>query len=54
VNPVSARRTIRLTHYLLPLLRRRDRILAQKEPRAPFDPSLYGVDAQLEAIAVNG
>jgi hypothetical protein len=54
VNPATARRTIWLTHYLLPLLRRRARILAAKEPRAPFDPSFYEIDAAEGAIAVNG
>jgi hypothetical protein len=52
VNPVSARRAIKITHHLLPLLRRRDRVLAQKAPRPPFDPSLY-VEPEIEAIAVN-
>ncbi len=54
VNPVSARRMIKLTHYLLPLLRRRDRILAEKEPRAPFDPAFYENEAADGALAVNG
>ncbi len=45
---------IRLTHYLLPLLRRRARILAEKEPRAPFDPSFYELEATESALAVNG
>jgi hypothetical protein len=54
VNPASARRIIRLTHYLLPLLRRRARILAKKDLRAPFDPSAYGIDTDESAIAVNG
>jgi hypothetical protein len=54
VNPATARRTIRLTHYLLPLLRRRARILATKELRPPFDPSFYENEAGEEAIAVNG
>ena len=53
VNPVSARRMIKLTHYLLPLLKRRDRILAQKVPRAPFDPAVYEIETSESAIAVN-
>lgn len=54
VNPASVRRMLRFTHYLLPLLRRRARILAEKEPRAPFDPSFYEFDRGEEALAVNG
>jgi cation diffusion facilitator CzcD-associated flavoprotein CzcO len=44
VNPAATRRIIALTHYLLPLLRRRGRILAQKNLRAPFDPAPYQSD----------
>jgi Flavin-binding monooxygenase-like len=54
VNPAATRRVIRLTHYLLPLLRRRARILAEKEPRAPFDPAFYGLETTENALAVNG
>ena len=63
VNPAKAKRTMKFAHFLLPLLRRRARILATKEPRAPFDPSIYAVDAhEIEipvderenALAVNG
>ncbi len=54
VNPVTTRRMIKLTHYLLPLLRRRARILAEKEPRAPFDASFYKLDTPESALAVNG
>jgi hypothetical protein len=43
VNPASTRRVIRLTHHLLPLLRRRARILAKKNLRAPFDPAAFGI-----------
>jgi Flavin-binding monooxygenase-like len=53
VNPAATRRVIRMTHYLLPLLRRRARILAEKEPRAPFDPAFYELDAAERALAVN-
>jgi hypothetical protein len=53
VNPTSVRRLVRFGHVLLPLLRRRARILNEKEPRAPFDPSFYEFD-QAEALAVNG
>jgi cation diffusion facilitator CzcD-associated flavoprotein CzcO len=54
VNPAATRRVIWLTHYLLPLLRRRARILAEKEPRAPFDPAFYELDAaEQQALAVN-
>lgn len=44
INPATTRRVIRLTHHLLPLLRRRARILAKKEPRVPFDPTPYQTD----------
>jgi Flavin-binding monooxygenase-like len=54
LNPTSTRRVIRLTHYLLPLLRRRSRILAEKEPRAPFDPAFYGLEASDSPVVVNG
>ena len=54
VNPVATRRVIALTHYLLPLLRRRDRILREKLPREPFDASPYEMQPQEEPIAVNG
>lgn len=63
VNPASTRRVIALTHYLLPLLRRRARILAKKNLRAPFDPAAYWIEAPAEireireeprAIAVTG
>jgi hypothetical protein len=59
VNPVKAKRTMKVARFLLPLLRRRARILAGKEPRAPFDPSIYatqGAEAEPaeSALAVNG
>jgi hypothetical protein len=55
VNPVSARRMIRVTHYLLPLLKRRARILARKDLRAPFDPSSYEIEAtETAALAAHG
>jgi hypothetical protein len=63
VNPVHAKRTMKFAHFLLPLLRRRARILAGKELRAPFDPSIYetaereielAVDEHENALAVNG
>ena len=53
VNPTAVRRLMRFSRVLLPLLRRRARILNEKEPRAPFDPSFYEFDAA-EALAVNG
>jgi Flavin-binding monooxygenase-like len=53
VNPTSVRRMLRFSHFLLPLLRRRARILNEKEPRAPFDPSFYEFEPT-EALAVNG
>lgn len=54
VNPVTTKRLMWLTHYLLPLLRRRSRILAEKEPRAPFDPRTYEIEERESALAVNG
>jgi hypothetical protein len=59
VNPVKAKRTMKVARFLLPLLRRRARILAGKEPRAPFDPSIYETEAAEaepaeSALAVNG
>lgn len=53
VDPGSTRRVIWLAHKVLPLLKRRARIIAEKEPRAPFDPSLYGFDGP-DAVAVTG
>jgi len=44
---------MRFAHIMLPLLRRRARILNEKEPRAPFDPSFYEFEPT-EALAVNG
>lgn len=54
VDPVATRRVIWVAHRLLPLLRRRSRILAEKAPRAPFDPAMYDIQADDHAIAVNG
>jgi hypothetical protein len=53
VNPTSVRRMMRFAHVMLPLLRRRARILNEKEPRAPFDPSFYEFEPT-GALAVNG
>ncbi len=47
VNPATARRMISCAHYVLPLLRRRSRILAEKQIREPFDPSLYTFESEL-------
>jgi len=52
INPAATRRIIWLTHHLLPLLRRRARILAKKQPRAPFDPAPYEIDAAESTLAV--
>lgn len=54
VDPVATKRIIRLAHHLLPLLARRSRILAEKEPREPFDPAMYDIETEDRAIAVNG
>lgn len=53
INPAATRRVIWITHHLLPLLKRRSRILAAKSPRPPFDPTPYTIDAGEGAIAVN-
>jgi hypothetical protein len=53
VDPGSTRRIIWLAHKLLPLLKRRARIIAEKEGRPPFDPSLYDMDRPDGAVAVN-
>ncbi len=55
VNPVTVRRLFWCAHYVLPLLRRRSRILAKKEPREPFDPSLYPFESEVpeRTVAVN-
>lgn len=52
VDPAATRRVIRLAHHLLPLLERRSRILSEKAPRAPFDPTLYDIETEDRAIAV--
>jgi hypothetical protein len=53
VDPGSTRRVIWLAHKVLPLLKRRARIIAEKQPRPPFDPSLYADDRQDSAVAVS-
>jgi len=54
VDPGSTRRVIWLVGKILPLLRRRARILAEKEPRAPFDASLYDIDRADGPLAAHG
>ena len=51
-NPATARRMMLCAHYVLPLLSRRSRILAEKEPREPFDPSLYPFESKAPERAV--
>lgn len=53
IDPGSTRRVIWLAHKLLPLLKRRARIIAETEGRPPFDPSLYEFDGGDGAVAVN-
>ncbi len=53
VDPGSTRRVIWLAHKALPLLKRRARIIAEKQPRPPFDPSLYADDRQDDAVAAS-
>ncbi len=54
VDPGSTRRVIWLVGKILPLLRRRARILAEKEPRPPFDASLYDIDRTDGPLAAHG
>ncbi len=54
VDPAATRRVIWIAHKVLPLLKRRARILAETEGRAPFDPSLHVFDGPDGAVAVNG
>lgn len=53
IDPGATRRTIWLARKILPLLRRRSRLLAEKGTRPPFDPSLYPFDGTRGAVAVN-
>jgi hypothetical protein len=53
VDPASTRRVIWIAHKVLPLLKRRARIIAETYPRPPFDPSLYADDRQDDAVAVS-
>lgn len=53
IDPGSTRRVIWLAHKVLPLLKRRARIIAETEGRPPFDPSLYEFDGGDGAVAVN-
>jgi hypothetical protein len=53
VDPGSTRRVIWLAHKVLPLLKRRARIIAETHPRPPFDPSFYADDRQDGAVAVS-
>ncbi len=53
IDPGSTRRVIWLAHKVLPLLKRRARIIAETQGRPPFDPSLYDFDGRDKAVAVN-
>ena len=53
VDPAATRRVIWIAHKVLPLLKRRARILAETEGRPPFDPSLHVLDGPDGAVAVN-
>jgi hypothetical protein len=53
VDPGATRRVIWMAHKLLPLLKRRARIIAETEGRPPFDPSLYVFEGGDGAVAVN-
>ena len=50
VDPAAARRVIWMGHKMLPLFRRRAKILAETEGRPPFDPSLYTFDERPKAV----
>jgi hypothetical protein len=52
IDPVLTRRLIWLAHKVLPLLKRRARIIVETEGREPFDPSLYEFEGD-GAVAVN-
>jgi cation diffusion facilitator CzcD-associated flavoprotein CzcO len=54
VDPGSTRRVIWLASRVLPLLKRRARIIGAKYPRPQFDPSQYEFDGPPGAVAVNG
>jgi hypothetical protein len=54
VDPGATRRVIWLAGKILPLLKRRGRIIAAKHPRAPFDPSLYSFEGPDGAVAAHG
>jgi len=53
IDPGATRRTIWIAHKILPLLKRRSRILAKKDVRPPFDPSLYPFEGDKGPVAVN-
>lgn len=53
IDPGATRRTIWLAHKILPLLKRRSRLLAEKGIRPAFDPSLYTFEGDDGAVAVN-
>jgi len=53
IDPGSTRRTIWMAHRILPLLKRRSRVLAETVGRPPFDPSLYRFEGDDGAVAVN-
>ena len=55
VDPASTRRVIWIAHKVLPLLKRRARIIAETEGRRPpFDPSPYEHDGEPTAVAASG
>ncbi len=53
LDPGATRRAIWIAHKILPLLKRRSRLLAEKGVRPPFDPSLYPFEGDGGAVAVN-
>ena len=53
VDPAATRRVIWIAHRVLPLLKRRARIIGDQYPRPQFDPSLHVFDGADGAVAVN-
>lgn len=53
IDPGATRRTIWVARKILPLLKRRSRLLAEKGVRPAFDPSLYPFEGDGDQVAVN-
>lgn len=53
IDPGATRRTIWIARKILPLLKRRSRLLAEKGVRPAFDPALYPFEGDGDPVAVN-